>query len=137
MRAARAPGTAAYQLRTRGFTLVGLPTVRARLRARGVAPQLIARVWDVLPDGSQRLVTRGAYRLRTDQRGTIAFQLHGNAYRFAPGHRVLLELGARDAPYYRPPDTSFTIRLRSASLTLPTREGPHRSRGIGKPAVPR
>jgi hypothetical protein len=137
VRAARAPGTAAYEMRTRGFTLVGLPTLRVRVRARGSAPQLIARVWDVLPDGTQRLVTRGAYRLRSNQSGTIAFGLHGNAYRFAPGHRVLLELLARDAPYYRLPDTRFTIRVRSASLTLPTREGPRRSRGIGKPAVPR
>lgn len=135
--ASRAPGTAVYELRTRGFTLVGLPTVRARVVATGRDPQLIARLWDVLPNGSERLVTRAAYRLASNQRGTISFQLHGNAYRFAAGHRVRLELVGRDVPYQRPPDTTWTIRVRSVSLQLPVREKPSRRQGIVTLSGPR
>ena len=91
----------------------------------------------MLPDGSERLVTRGAYRLATNQRGTLSFQLHGNAYRFAGGHRVRLELLGRDVPYYRAPDTAWTIRVRSVSLQLPVREKPSRRQGIVKLTGPR
>ena len=133
----RAPGTAVYSLRSRGFTLVGLPTLRVRVAATGRDPQLIARLWDVLPDGSQRLITRGAYRLASNQRGTLSFQLHGNAYHFASGHRVRLELLGRDFPYYRAPDTTWTIRVRGMSLQLPVRQKPSRRQGIVKLTGPR
>ena len=103
----RAPGTAVYTLRARGFTLVGLPTVRVRVAATGRDPQLIARLWTCCR------TDRSAWRLReapiasaSNQRGTLSFQLHGNAYHFASGDRVRLELVGRDVPYYRAPDTS-------------------------------
>jgi predicted acyl esterase len=82
--------------------------------------QIDARLWDVLASGQERLISRGVYRLSENQAGTITFQLHGNAYEFANGDTVKLELLGRDAPYYRPDNSPFTVELTNLSAVLPT-----------------
>src|SRR5260221_7087462 len=81
-----------------GFTLLGQPTISALVRAKGAAPLLAGRLWDVGPDRKQMLVGRGVYRLTPNQTGAITFQLRGNGYQFQPGHTVRLELAPADAP---------------------------------------
>jgi predicted acyl esterase len=118
-----APGTATYNRAVNEpFTLLGLPTVRARIRTTGEYGQIVSRLWDVLPDGTQRLVTRGVYRLKADQRGHVTFQLLGNGYRFEPGHAVKLELTGSDHPHWRRSDTSFSVRVSGLRVELPTAE---------------
>ena len=56
---------------------------RDRQTRPGCYGEIAARLWDVLPSGEQRLISRGIYRLAEDQTGTITFQLHGNGYEFA------------------------------------------------------
>ncbi len=78
--------------------MLGLPTVKATIDAIGQSGQIDARLWDISPGDTQRLITRGVYSLKTNQSGKITFQLHGNGYRFAAGpHR-----GARAAGPRRP-----------------------------------
>lgn len=119
-----APGTATYTLESRGFTLLGLPTIRASIVTTGAGGQLDGRLWDVSPDGTQRLVTRGTYRLLDDQAGAVTFQLHGNGYRFAPGNTVKLELLGKDRPYFRASNGSFSVAITDLTLELPTAETP-------------
>ncbi|MDX6643773.1 MAG: type transport system ATP-binding protein, partial [Solirubrobacteraceae bacterium] len=94
--AAAEPGTASYLLPAaprRGYTLLGAPTVIARLAVSGApgVAQLAGRLWDVAPNGSsQTLVARGLYR--PSGSGTEVWQLHANGWRFAQGHRPKLEL---------------------------------------------
>jgi fermentation-respiration switch protein FrsA (DUF1100 family) len=127
-------GTAGFERTVRGFTLLGRPTVDARIVASGPFGQLDGRLWDVDPvAGTQLLVTRGAYRLLPDQRGAITFQLNGNGYRFAPGHRVRLELVGRDDPYLRASNGTFTVTVTGLRVELPVRERPSRARGILRP----
>jgi predicted acyl esterase len=116
-----ARGTAIATTRSRGFTLLGLPRVLARVAVTGHNAQLVARLWDVDPArGSQRLVDRGVARVRAS--GTLRFTLNGNGWRFARGHLVKVELLGRDAPTYRPSSTPFSISVRNLRVTLPTRE---------------
>jgi predicted acyl esterase len=103
-----------------GFTLMGLPTITATINTTGLAGELVGRLWDVLPDGTQRLITRGVYRLTDNQQGQITFQLHGNGYRFAPGDTVKLQLLGRDAPYYRASNNTFTVAVSNLTVSLPT-----------------
>jgi fermentation-respiration switch protein FrsA (DUF1100 family) len=103
-----------------GFTLLGLPTVSAKVFSTGQYGQIDARLWDISPEGTQLLVSRGVYGLENGQRGTIEFQLHGNGYRFAKGHTVELELLGRDAPYYQPGSVPFTVRTSNLAVSLPT-----------------
>jgi fermentation-respiration switch protein FrsA (DUF1100 family) len=114
------PGTATYAMTSPGFTLMGLPTVTATVNTTGPFGELVARLWDVLPDGTQRLVSRSIYRLTDNQQGQITFQLHGNGYAFAAGDTAKLELLGRDAPYYRASDGAFTIQVSNVTVSLPT-----------------
>jgi dienelactone hydrolase len=114
-----APGTAVYAMPSRGITMLGLPTIRATITTHGDNGQLDGRLWDVLPDGTQRLVTRGVYRLTPDQTGPIVFQLHGNGYRFAPGDSIKLELAPSDAPQHRASNGSFSVEVRDLVAQLP------------------
>jgi hypothetical protein len=114
------PGTAVYTVPSRGLTLLGLPTVRATIKTTGAGGQLDSRLYDVRPDGTQLLITRGAYRLTDDQSGRVVFQLNGNAYAVPPGDTIKLELRGNDAAYLRASnDTSFKVEVSKLSVELP------------------
>jgi predicted acyl esterase len=121
VRRERARGTAIAERRVRrGFTMIGMPAVRATIRTRGRNGFVAARLWDVFR-GRQRLVSRGVYRLRGAQRGRIAFRLFGNAYRFGRGHRAKLELVGRDPDFLRTSNGRFSVRVTKLSVRLPAR----------------
>lgn len=120
--AENAPGTAVYTLASTGFTMLGLPTVTATISTSGPYGELDSQLFDVLPNGTERLVSRGAYRLTDNQSGQIVFQLHGNGYEFPAGDQVKLVLLGSDAPYLRKSnDGSFTVRVSKLTVSLPTR----------------
>jgi hypothetical protein len=115
------PNVASYSRTVQsGFTMMGLPRVKATISSTGQYGQIDARLWDVSPEGTQLLVSRGVYALTNGQTGKIEFGLHGNGYRFAPGHTVQLELLGRDTPYYQPGNFPFTVRAAKLSVSLPT-----------------
>jgi hypothetical protein len=117
-----APGTAVYTYRSNGFTMLGLPTVNATIRTSGDFGELDSQLFDVAPDGTERLISRGAYRLIDNQSGQITFQLHGNGYNFPAGDQVKLVLLGSDAPYLRKSnDQTFTVRVSKVTVSLPTR----------------
>jgi fermentation-respiration switch protein FrsA (DUF1100 family) len=121
VRARRDKGTALVQRRfRRAFTMLGMPTVQARVRTRGRGGFIAARLWDV-HKGRQLLVSRGVYRLRDDQRGDIVFQLFGNGWRFKKGHTAKLELLGRDPNFLRTSNFRFSVRLSRARVDLPGR----------------
>ena len=114
------PNTATYRHSfTSPFTMLGRPTVRAQIQTTGQFGQIAARLWDLMPNGQQRLVDRGVYALHNGQSGQIVFQLHGNGYRFGQGHRVALQLLGRDAPYYQNSNGTFSVRVQNLSVRLP------------------
>ena len=128
-----ASGTAVYRLPVKdAFTLLGQPAVRAKIATDGAGGQIAARLWDVAPDGRQTLVARTGYRLDDNQTGEITFQLHGNGYRFEPGHAAKLELLGRDAPFLRPSNAPFSVRVSDLILELPVVERP----GTGQVVTP-
>jgi fermentation-respiration switch protein FrsA (DUF1100 family) len=114
------PNTANYTMTSPGFTLLGLPTVKATVKTLGPFGELVSRLWDVLPNGEQRLISRGIYRLNDNQEGAITFQLHGNGYQFPVGDTVKLQLLGRDAPYYRASNGTFSIEASNVTVSLPT-----------------
>jgi hypothetical protein len=60
--------------------------------------------------------------LKDNQKGNAVFQLNGNAYKFARGHTVELELLGQDPNYMRKSNGKFTVTVSKLSLSLPTRE---------------
>ncbi len=120
------PGTAAYSLPAatgNGYTLLGSPTVIAKLDISGQFAQVASRLWDVAPDGTQTLVARGLFR--PDGSGKHTFQLHPNGWHFAAGHTAKLELLGRDPKYARPSNGSgFAVDVDKLRLELPVRDRP-------------
>ena len=109
----------------------GLAHVIADLKLTGSFPHVVARLWDVAPDGStQTLVARGLYRPTAS--GRQVFQLHPNGWRFAAGHTAKLELLGRDSPYARPSNGTFSVEVSKVDLRLPVAEKP----GTGPVASP-
>jgi hypothetical protein len=123
--AARDPGAATYESAPApadGFTLIGSPTITARLRIEGDHPQITARLWDVAPDGQQTMVQHGTYRPERD--GVQVFQIHPAGWHFAAGHVAKLELLGRDFPYTQPSKGTFRITAQDVLLELPVRQRP-------------
>ena len=105
-------------------TYVGLGFVRIPYVWTGaLSGMLAARVFDVAPDGSELLVTRGAYRFENEPpAGEIRLPLYGNHWRLEPGHSVRLDLTQVDSPTYRPSNLNTTFTFPSGvTLVLPTR----------------
>ena len=128
------PGTLNYRLPAaggNGYTLMGSPTVVADIATTGAFPQLNARLWDVAPDGEQTLVARTVYR--PEAQGRQVFQLHGNGWRFAPGHQAKLQLLGRDAPYSRPSNGAFEVTVSKLELRLPVVERPGQNPAVLEP----
>jgi predicted acyl esterase len=136
-----ADGAATYRLpASKGFTMMGLPTVSAEIETTGVNGQLDSRLWDVAPDGKQTLVSRGVYRLddnqTTEPGKPLKFQLHGNAWVFAAGHVPKLELLGQDAPYLRPSNGAFQISVKNVVIELPQLEPPTSNAQFGQGVQP-
>ncbi|HVV77639.1 MAG TPA: CocE/NonD family hydrolase [Mycobacteriales bacterium] len=120
------PGIATYRLpaaKGSGYTLLGAPTVSAALNVTGVYAYLAERLLDVDPKTHREtLIARGLYRIDPKApNGRQVFQLHPGAWHFAAGHVPVLQLLGEDAPYSRPDNTPFTIRVSKLHLRLPTR----------------
>src|SRR5262249_7123588 len=64
------------------------------------------------------------YRPRTDNAARQVFQLHPNGWTFAPGHIAKLELLGQSAPFGRPSNGSFTVRVSNLELRLPVLDEP-------------
>ena len=110
-------------------TYVGLGTVKAPYTLAGPGATLHARVWDVAPDGTALLMTRGTYRLDTlaagdadPPAGTVRLPLYGNHWPIDAGHRIRLDLQEVDEPTFRPTNIANQLTLAPPTLTLPTRQ---------------
>jgi hypothetical protein len=136
MAAADSSLAATYRLpaaRGNGYTLLGSPTVVARIAATAPSTQVDARLWDVAPTGEQSFVTRVAYRPRLDDHGLQVFQLHPNGWHVAAGHVLKLELVGADSPYVRHSNQPFSATISNLRLRLPVRQRP---RGQVKAPLP-
>ena len=129
------PGVATYRLPAatgNGYTLLGAPVVTANLNVTGPFAYIAERLLDVDPaTNTETLIARGVYRIDPNApNGRQVFQLHEGAWHFAAGHIPELELLGRDAPYLRPSNGTFTIKISDLKLQLPVHDTP------GDPGVP-
>ncbi len=108
----------------KGYTLMGSPTVIAKIAATATSTQVDARLWDVSPNGTQSFITRVAYRPQLNDSGNQVFQLHPNGWHIAAGHIVKLELVGEDSPYVRNSNQSFSATISQLQLRLPVQERP-------------
>ncbi len=87
-----------------------------------VAFQAHPKLYDVAPDGTARLITRGAY---AEQLGAapagqhrVTYDAFAFAWRFEAGHRLRLSLSSADVPYLRPASNAFAVAVLPGSRVL-------------------
>ncbi|MBK8293476.1 MAG: acetylxylan esterase [Solirubrobacterales bacterium] len=121
-----------------GYTVLGSPTVVAKITQPGNTSQIAARLVDVSPDGLQKiLIARAVWRPTS---GRQVFQLHANAYKVAEGHVARLELLAKDASvpaggvlnYVRPSNGQTDAKIQDLELRVPVAEKPGSVDGLVK-----
>jgi hypothetical protein len=117
-----------------GLGYVDVPYVAADPIPPKDSAVLATRVWDVAPDGSALLMTRGVYRLKfpgpepvvgsvDPVAGTARVPLFGNQWDLDPGHKLRVDLVQSDLPYLKAPSPGGTANLQigAPKLVLPTR----------------
>ncbi|MDX6199631.1 MAG: type transport system ATP-binding protein [Actinomycetota bacterium] len=82
--------------------------------------QIDPKVYDVAPDGTAKLITRGAY---AEQPGggapgvhTSTFDAFAMAWTFPAGHHLRLSLSSADVPYLRPNAAAFQVAVLPGSV---------------------
>ena len=122
------------------LTLAGIPRMRLQVAATDVLPagvepataaafQLDPKLYDVAPDGTTKLLTRGAFAepLAAVEPGTstvpahaVEFDVFGLSNTVPAGHRLRLALQTSDAPYLRPTPNPFAAAILAGSaIDLP------------------
>lgn len=131
------PGTANYETQPApagGYTVMGSPTVIAKITQEGSSSQLSARLVDVSADGATKtLVNRGIWRPTGS--GFQVFQLYPNGWHVDAGHKLRLELlpfdGGNIDPtlgllsnFSRPSNNQRPATIEYMDLRIPVREAP-------------
>jgi|GEM_PF-515098 predicted acyl esterase len=141
---AEEPGSANYETPPApagGYTMLGAPTVIAKIVQAGSNSQIAARLVDVSPDGNQKvLVARGLWRPQGN--GFQVFQLFANNWTVEEGHKLRLELLPRDAAqtnpggflsnYARPSNGQQDAVVSRVDLRIPVVESPGALGGLVK-----
>jgi ABC-2 type transport system ATP-binding protein len=103
------------------FTMLGEPGLELSATVTGSDVELNSRLWDIAPDGSAVLVTRGAYRwIGSPGAASVAYALQGSGWTFVAGHLLRIEVTQNDAPYLRLDNYPSSVTYTSMKLTLPT-----------------
>jgi fermentation-respiration switch protein FrsA (DUF1100 family) len=100
------------------FTLLGEPGLQLNALVGGVDAEINSRLWDVAPDGTATLVTRGAFRW-TPATAAIDYAMQGNGWVFRAGHQLRIQITQNDAPYLRLDNYPSTVSYSAMRLTLP------------------
>jgi uncharacterized protein len=102
---------------TRSARMAGVPS--ASLKLAPVAPRtnVAVNVYDVAPDGTATMVTRGAALV--DAAGEKAVQLFPTDWVFAKGHRVGVLVSGANAEAYVHVPTQTTVEVEGGSVRLP------------------
>jgi ABC-2 type transport system ATP-binding protein len=132
----QAPPTLTYDgpVLGKALDMVGIPAFHLQAASVDMLPagvpggaaafQLDPKLYDVAPDGTARLLTRGAYAqpLNAQATGTtvqarhaVDFDINGLSYAIPAGHRLRVTLNTSDAPYLRPENNPFAAALFAGS----------------------
>ena len=106
-----------------GYTLMGSPTIIAKVESPSPNSEIAARLVDESPEGTETLIARGLYRPVGGSQ-EIVFQLHPQGYHFAAGHVAKLELLPSDLPYGRFSNLQTNVTVSDLELRLPVMEQP-------------
>ena len=105
--------------------VAGCPLVRLHASSQAPRVQLDVRMYDVGPDGSRQLITRGTY---TADNGALpigeqdlTIPTYGNLWRLPADHALRIELTNLDSPYITPSRVPSVTTVSNVSVEIPIR----------------
>jgi len=107
------------------LTYLGLGYVRLSYSFSGLTAPVDARLWDVAPDGTAYLVSRGTYRIDPfyETSTTLQLPLFGNHWVFQAGHSLRIDLLEQDNSMFRRTSAGDNVlTFAPPLLVLPTHE---------------
>jgi ABC-2 type transport system ATP-binding protein len=99
---------------TQATELLGTPRAELRLTAVGRSYQVAVKLYDVAPDGTATLVTRGIWGAPdhvSPLPERVVVDLQPYRHTFGAGHRVEVRVAASDFPTYMPEKTPFALLI--------------------------
>ncbi len=119
-----------------GATMMGSPTIVAEVESPSPNSEIAARLFDVSPEGEDRLIARGLYRPEGGSQQMV-FQLHPQAYHVPAGDEIELELLPSDFPYGRFSNLQNNVTVSNLELRLPVMEQPGSLGGLVQTPAPK
>jgi predicted acyl esterase len=107
--------------------IAGQPALTVQLSTPASREQLNLRLFDVRPDGTEHLVTRGTYTLDTGDplrpigHQKVTITSHGNVWQADQADVLRLEITNVDSPYIEPSRVPSVTRLGKVELEIPVR----------------
>jgi uncharacterized protein len=116
----------------RAVQVAGVP--RAGVKLVTVAPRtnVVVNVYDVAPDGSATMVTRGA--ALADESGVKKVEMYPTDWTFERGHRIGLLVSGANAEAYVHTPTNTTVEVAGGGVLLPLLSKVRKSNLQGAPA---
>jgi uncharacterized protein len=99
--------------------LAGEPRVELEIDSLVPYVHTVAHLYDVAPDGTAMLVTRGARATGASGPETITVGLYPQDWVFEPGHRIAVHLHGSDDGWYSPGISHTEVGVDGGELTLP------------------
>ena len=108
-------------------TVTGLPTFHLFVSAQSSDATYYAQIYEQVPHGATKLITRGAFKDHAMNFGTpheIDFSPFAVNHTFKAGNKITVHVASRDFPYFLPNFSEPTIKIyrdatRPSNVTLP------------------
>jgi uncharacterized protein len=107
--------------------------VAVQVRTQAPNANMVSLLYDVAPDGSARLIQRGAKLISGS--GPVAFDSMPQDWILREGHRLGLQLTAADSTLFGPVHTRQTVEVLSGSFSVPFLGHERRTDLEGGPAL--
>jgi len=99
--------------------LAGEPVLTATIDSLVPYTHTVAHVYDIAPDGTAHLVTRGAIATGEVGREEISLTLYPQDWVFAAGHRIGVHLSGSDDAWYSPGVSMTEVTVEDGQVELP------------------
>ncbi|TMG75034.1 MAG: hypothetical protein E6H77_10440, partial [Betaproteobacteria bacterium] len=101
--------------------IAGQPEVSLVASTRAPRVELNIRLFDIAPDGTKQIVTRGTFLLEGPANGRVTIPTYGNFWEAAADHALRVEISNVDSPYLSPSRVPSVTDISQVRLTLPIR----------------
>jgi uncharacterized protein len=99
--------------------LAGETRLTAKIESSVSNVHVVAHLYDVGPDGTARLVSRGAMAQPKTGKSTVSYTLYPQDWVFEKGHRLAIHLSGSDDNWFSPGVTHSTVNVLNGSVSLP------------------